>query len=228
MRSRLPVLFVDFDGVIAENTDDPERSAASRLIPGALRRLERIVACARPRVVVSSTWRIMRDPPRGVPPYDPVVTLNTWLAHAGCSVEVEGVTPVHARCETVEDVERVRGGEIRAWLVKHAEPGTTWAVLDDFKLEGVDRLVLVEGGQLSDEDVEAALDLLRPLGEGEVTLLQVIASTTGLLRVLRAMIGMEGLVRLVPGLVERGLLRAYGRGRNRSYALTAAGYALLP
>ena len=224
MRSRKPVLFVDFDGVISFVPDDVSMPAVQRFLTGSLRQLDRLVRMARPRVVVSSTWRVMPDPEPGAPPLVAVDVLNGWLRAGGSGVVVEDVTPVHEVCETAEDVERVRGGEIAHWLRANAAPDVPWVALDDMALRGVDGLVRVLGGGLSADDVDRALDVLRPLTDADVRFMRELGAGWVPLRHLSRW---RDLVAVRDRLVDRGLVEASGRGRNRALRVTAGGLALV-
>lgn len=145
------IVFLDFDGVLNRISDDNtllqpdywENPTQAEHVA----RLERLVARAQAKVVISSSWRARLT----------LEELRATLRARGFTGDVIGTTP------------RFRVGdrslEIAAWL--SANPGThAFAILDDDQLANVDdRLVLThpEHG-LTDADVEAALKLL--LGQG--------------------------------------------------------------
>jgi hypothetical protein len=91
----------------------------------AIARLNRLVAQTGAKIVISSSWRLLLDPPE----------LHRVLAGHGLVAEIIGETPdgpndPEIRAE-LRDSDRIfRGHEIDAWLRKHPEV-ERWVILDD-------------------------------------------------------------------------------------------------
>lgn len=139
-----PVLFLDFDGVIADASTAPP---LERLRPACVLRLDRLVRDLGARVVVSSTWRTSTPP----------AVLRGYLAHHGYTGDVDSVTPVLAGW--------TRGEEIRMWLSAHGMWHAPSVILDDWPLTEFaglhDRLVSTEyDAGLTDADCERAARLI--------------------------------------------------------------------
>jgi len=142
--SMQPVLFLDFDGVIADASQAPP---LERLRPACVLRLDRLVRDLGARVVVSSTWRTSTPPE----------VLRGYLAHHGYTGEVDSVTPVLKGW--------TRGEEIRVWLSAHNAWSAPFVILDDWPLPEFtglhDRLVSTEyDAGLTDADCERAVQMI--------------------------------------------------------------------
>ena len=117
------VLFLDLDGVLNSTAWVEAQGAGPRaewwvlrLDPAAVAVLNRIIVAARPRVVLSSSWRRLQ----------PLREIQSRLEQAGFIGQLMGQTP------EIRYADRwaVRGEEIQAWLDDQAEPGPV-AILDD-------------------------------------------------------------------------------------------------
>lgn len=119
-----PLLFLDFDGVIAFS--HPTKSAMERLRRCRVATLNTVIARTGCLVVVSSFWRL--DPRTGLG--FGARQLQAWLNEAGFVGEIVGITkhlPGYG----------VRGLEIQAWLDENdVEPGRRVAIVDDFEPMG--------------------------------------------------------------------------------------------
>ena len=180
------VIFLDIDGVLNSESyllkleakhhqlghtapAGPESASScdcfklyQQIDPEAIARLNRLVAVTDARIVVSSTWRKLFDPPE---------LLDLLLGH-GLVAEIIGETPDgHAEPEMLDvygPLERIyRGYEIDFWLRKHPEVDR-FVILDD----GSDmemhtkRLVQTDSEEgLLDEHVELAIRVLAWGGE---------------------------------------------------------------
>jgi hypothetical protein len=149
----MKILFLDFDGVlnhhahfaglaaerVASEVEYDDRSFDKACVE-RVNVIMRRTGCG---VVVSSTWRLMRSPPK----------LNELLRRHGFASRIVGVTPDHPQ--------GCRGGEIQAWLNRH--PGVeSFAILDDNSTGTlVDRLVFTTFAfGLTDEHVDRVVALL--------------------------------------------------------------------
>ena len=137
-----PVIFLDFDGVIAPIV---RWDRYEDLDPVCVKRLNEIVAGAGADVVVSSTHRHGKS----------VAELQELLAAAGFTGDVLDKTPVGAPGDD-------RGDEIAAWLAAHPVAG--YVILDDHVVDvGPEtHLVLTQSARgLQPADIALAIDLLR-------------------------------------------------------------------
>lgn len=129
----MKVVFLDIDGVL--NSVEwiqrvgldvwDQADGGTQLDPDAVKRLDLIVQMSEARIVISSTWRKMYDPP----------TIRGFLRRHGFTGEVIGETVHHIPMEERTTAQQAsgryeRGWEIKAWLDEH--PGVThYAILDD-------------------------------------------------------------------------------------------------
>lgn len=157
------VLFLDFDGVIARMPKYKDEPARARLLPDRVGRLSELIERTGSRVVVSSTWRKN-------PRLDVGMTasqLESLLRGRGYTGAVYDITPVHEEVAFEDDIARVRGGEILAWLRAQKQKPRAFAVLDDIALEGPVAPYLVQTNEdvgLTGADVERAVVILsRPI-----------------------------------------------------------------
>lgn len=157
------VLFLDFDGVVARNIAG--LSAFNRIVPYRVACLSEIVARTGCDVVVSSTWR--RDPHTGHG--FPASELEGYLRERAYTGRILDITPTHETVSFVEDIARVRGGEILAWLRAQRLKPSAVVVLDDVALEGPMapyQVRTVEEVGLTVGDVERAVWLFRRQPKG--------------------------------------------------------------
>lgn len=125
------VLFLDFDGVIARNIGG-NASAFERLVPHRVAYLSSIVERTGCRVVVASTWR--KNPETGLGLS--AAKLEAALQSRGYTGEVDDITPYHAKASFHDEIAKVRGGEILAWIRDQKVKPSAIAVLDDVMLDG--------------------------------------------------------------------------------------------
>lgn len=135
--STKPILFLDFDGVLnswaflkrARKAEGRNVSLWNNLDPIAVRRLNYLVKMSRCDVVVSSTWRTMKE-------HDTAEKLQDILVSFGYRHEVKGITP-RLGCQAHRDLgwekccDGHRGSEIKAYLDGLPEKVTNIAILDD-------------------------------------------------------------------------------------------------
>jgi hypothetical protein len=148
------VIFLDFDGVLNVDTDEPDTSGelwTERWLDERLvGRLAHLVAQSGARVVISSSWRQRRT----------LAELEAMLALRGYGGGVHSVTPRLPR--PAEGEHLVRASEIAAWLDAHAEV-SAFVILDDDRDFGplTARHVRTDSAVgLTEEDVRRALHLL--------------------------------------------------------------------
>jgi hypothetical protein len=155
------VCFLDFDGVVARAISGA--SAHERLVPEWIARLSKLVERTDCRVVVSSTWRQNPQTKEGFT----VSQLTAALRARGFTGTVFDITPMHEDVTYAEDIARVRGGEILAWLRAQKQKPTSFVALDDVRLLGPIAPYVVQTNEyrgLSDADVERAVTMLaKPL-----------------------------------------------------------------
>ena len=119
-----PILFLDFDGVVAWS--HPTKQAMERLRRPCVAILNTVVERTGCLVVVSSMWRL--DPRTGLG--FGAVQLEAWLREAGFKGEVVGIT-----CHLPGD--GVRGQEIQRRLTENeVEPTRRIAIVDDWEPMG--------------------------------------------------------------------------------------------
>ena len=119
-----PLLFLDFDGVVADA--HPTKSAEERLRKRCVAILNTVVERTGCLVVVSSMWRF--DPRTGRGFGGP--QLEAWLKGAGFVGEVIGITPTLPG-------DGVRGLEIQAWIDENGvETSRRFAIVDDWEPMG--------------------------------------------------------------------------------------------
>ena len=167
VQATAPVVFLDFDGVVAQVIYRPrlvdeseeqwvrrQASAHERIDPAAVARLNRLVdAIPAVRFVVSSSWR---TPTKEGKVLHPPARLAEYLHHHGFRGTVIDVTPHLPSLE--------RWDEIQAWLDAQAVPPTAFAILDDWNM-GPLRARHVQTDydtRLTDADVDRAMALLQP------------------------------------------------------------------
>lgn len=153
------MIFLDFDGVL--NSLAFLGGGAHQLgdlDPAAVARLERLAARSGAKVVISSTWRLLRS----------TAELRERLAAQGFTGEILDCTP-----QLPGDSPAARGSlfprceEIRAWLAAQRDAPERFVILDDADFE-VDDLAELQAcfvrtdvaHGLRDEDVEMALRIL--------------------------------------------------------------------
>jgi hypothetical protein len=123
----------------------------------AVARLNRLVAQTGAKIVVSSSWRLLLDPPE----------LHRVLAGHGLVAEIIGETPdgpndPEIRAELSDSDRIFRGHEIDAWLRKHPEV-ERWVILDDSgdMVMHKNRLVQTDAQEgLLDEHVDLAIRVM--------------------------------------------------------------------
>jgi hypothetical protein len=165
------VIFLDIDGVLNSEAHlrrldeqhrqrghtDPTRPKECQIDRDAVARLNRLVAETRAKIVISSSWRKLLDPPE----------LYRVLESHGLVAEIVGETPDgHNDPEmlaTVGHIDRIfRGHEIDLWLRQH--PGVTrFVILDDSSDMAMhkNRLVQTDCEEgLLDEHVELAIRVM--------------------------------------------------------------------
>lgn len=146
-----PLLFLDFDGVIAFS--HPTKSAMERLRRPKVEILNTVIARTGCLVVVSSFWRL--DPRTGQG--FGARQLQAWLDEAGFKGEIVGITK-HLPGDGV------RGLEIHAWLTENeVERGRRFAIVDDWEPMGAltSRLVRTDyDAGLTVADADALVELL--------------------------------------------------------------------
>ena len=124
------VIFLDFDGVVSRAISGA--SAFDRLVPHRVAHLSKIVERTGCKVVVASTWR--KDPKtgRGLSAWQ----LQAALRSRGYTGTVDDITPFHREVSFPDEIAKVRGGEILAWLRAQVESPRAIAILDDVALDG--------------------------------------------------------------------------------------------
>jgi hypothetical protein len=123
----------------------------------AILRLNRIVAATESKIVVSSSWRLLLDPPE----------LHRVLVSHGLVAEIIGETPDGPNDPEIRaalgDSDRIfRGHEIDFWLKKHPEV-KRWVILDDCSdmVMHKNRLVQTDCEEgLLDEHVDLAIRVM--------------------------------------------------------------------
>ena len=148
------VIFLDFDGVLNVDTDEPDTGGelwTERWLDETLvRRLARLVEQSSARVVISSSWRQRRT----------LAQLEAMLAKRGFGGGVHSVTPRLPR--PAEGERLVRASEIAAWLDTHADV-SAFVILDDDRDFGPlsARHVRTDSSVgLTEEDVRRAMEFL--------------------------------------------------------------------
>lgn len=114
------ILFLDIDGVLNSaawfakmQCDALSREPISNMIdPACVARVNRILDASGARVVVSSSWRIIRI----------LGEINAALKEKGFTGKIIGKTPQGLRC---------RGEEIQRWLTDHGHSPDHALILDD-------------------------------------------------------------------------------------------------
>ena len=121
-----PIIFLDIDGVIVPDGDDPSNTIFHPRCVEAFRSI--LAAAPRAKVVFSTTWRL----PRHVNRLHAQWTEQGFPEH----LAIDG-TPDLRENPTVYRLYR-RGLEIRAWLAAHPEV-SRWVVIDDerFAIESI-------------------------------------------------------------------------------------------
>jgi hypothetical protein len=189
------VIFLDIDGVLNSesyvlkleakhrqlgHTDPAPRCDCFKLYrqidPDAIARLNRLVAVTEAKIVISSTWRKLFDPPE----------LRRTLEEHGLVAEIVGETPDGAndpelraslRDDQLAQHRVFRGNEIDHWLKRHPEVDR-FVILDDGSdmLMHKNRLVQTdcEDG-LCDEHVNFAIHVLAWDGNGDPPCYEEIA-----------------------------------------------------
>jgi hypothetical protein len=150
----MKVIFLDFDGVLNNDSPEMEHSlelwAVSWLEPALVGRLATLVERTGAKVVVTSSWRQRRSKKE----------LHDILAGCGFSEGIFDVTPRLPRGAEGERLARER--EIMAWLELHPEV-LSFVILDDkdeFQMLAPN-LVHIDGkAGLSDADVTRAHAIL--------------------------------------------------------------------
>jgi hypothetical protein len=154
------VIFLDIDGVLnsaAFFASGPH--GFGDIDPGAVARLQQLLARSGAEVVISSTWRLVCSP----------AELRARLAAQGFTHDLRGCTPEvpHRAASILGAFHFPRCEEIRAWLAAQTVPPERFVILDDAELEPADLAELEpcfvrtdpQRG-LQDEDVEAAVRIL--------------------------------------------------------------------
>lgn len=149
------IVFLDFDGVLNSSEYIDWTSALftpEQIDPRAILLVNQLLIRGRAKVVVSSSWRLVRTDEE----------MQAILDERGFTGEIVGVTPTLHR--TRDGIPRGRGDEIRQWLDEHAGEVEGFVVLDD---DGgamqpiVHRLVLTDPTKgMRESDLEQAHPLL--------------------------------------------------------------------
>jgi len=167
------ILFLDIDGVLNSEaflrTLDAQHRALGhherckcfrlekQLDHNAVARLNRLVAVTGAKIVISSSWRCLLDPPE----------LHRILVEHGLVAEIIGETPDGPNDPELQaalgDYDRIfRGHEIDAWLKKHLEV-ERFVILDDGGDMAMHKNRLVQTDYqegLLDEHVELAIRVM--------------------------------------------------------------------
>ena len=146
------VVFLDFDGVLNNESCIADLNASQRFHPPSVQALNEILRRTGALIVISSSWRCLW----------PLAELVEFL-------ESEGVLPRRVVGRTPE-LETERGVEINAWLKSAPYPVASFVILDDMEDMAMHRgrLVLTsfENGLTQGHALEAVEILSRPWGKG--------------------------------------------------------------
>ena len=213
------VIFLDIDGVLNSERyalkleekhrqlGHPEDSRACgcfkihhQIDPDAIARLNRLVAVTEAKIVISSTWRKLFDPPE----------LRLVLEEHGLVAEIIGQTPDgHVEPQMLDvygPLERIyRGYEIDFWLRHHPEVDR-FVILDDGSDMAMhkNRLVQTDSDDgLCDEHVHFAVHVLAWDGSGDPPCYDEIAWQASL-----STVALGAVVAFADQLVTRGLMPA--------------------
>lgn len=151
-----PLIFLDFDGVI--NT--PKTQGAWALNPGdspfeqeLVNRVKYLVKESEAEVVISSTWRMVKE----INPDWLAVNIGTWLKDA---LHKDWYTPKYGG---------FRGNQINDWLRDHDYDGLFICIDDSSDFYDYQNLIHIncEVG-IQEQDVEKALNVLKSQGPEQV------------------------------------------------------------